>query len=105
MIALLRVLLVVLRLSRFSLDQTRLPDGKHKSSLLRAIDRARSALPLRSVLRVIRLSPSRYHRWNRKQQCPLDDCPSCPSLSPQQLTPAEAEANYYSQSPESVMSA
>ena len=27
-----------------------------------------------------------------QQQCPLDDSPSCPRLSPQQLTPAEVEA-------------
>ena len=92
LIAVLRVLLVVLKISRFSLDQTRLPDGKEKRSLLRAIDRARSALPLRSVLRVIRLSPSRYHQWKRAQHCPLDDSPSCPRLSPQQLTPAEVQA-------------
>ena len=91
LIALLRVLLVVLKISRFSLDQTRLPDGNHKRSLLRAIHRARSALPLRSVLRVIRLSPSRYHHWNRAQHCPLDDSLSCPRLSPQQLTMAEVE--------------
>ena len=92
LIALLRVLLVVLKISRFSLDRTRLPDGKEKHSLLRAIDRARSVLPLRSVLRIVRLSPSRYHYWNRAPQCPLDDSPSCPRLSPQQLTPAEVEA-------------
>ena len=38
LIALLRVLLVVLKISRFSLDQTRLPDGNDKRSLLRVID-------------------------------------------------------------------
>ena len=92
LIALLRVLLVVLKISRFSFDQTRLPDGQEKHSLLRAIDRTRSALRLRSVLRIIRLSPSRYHHWNRTQDCPLEDRPSCPRLSPQQLTPAEVEA-------------
>ena len=92
LVALLRVLLVVLKISRFALDQTRLSDGKEKRSLLRVIDRARSALPLRSVLRIIRLSPSRYHRWNRAQDCVLDDRLSCPRLSPQQLTPAEVQA-------------
>lgn len=92
LIALLRVLIVVFRISRFSLDQTRLPEGNHKRSLLQAIDQARSALPLRSVLRVIHLSRSRYHRWNRTQRCTLDDTSSCPRLSPQQLTPAEIEA-------------
>ena len=61
LIAVLRVLLAVLKISRFSLNQIRLPDGHDKRSLLRAIERSRSALPLRSVLRVIRLSPSRYH--------------------------------------------
>ncbi len=65
LIAVPRVLLVVLKISRFSLNQPRLPDGHDKRSLLRAIDRSRSALPLRSVLRVIRLSPSRYHNWSR----------------------------------------
>ncbi len=89
LIAVLRVLLVVLKISRFSLNQTRLPDGHDKRSLLRAIDRSRSTLPLQSVLRVIRLSPSRYHNWSRQEQCALDDRPSCPRLSPQQLTAAE----------------
>jgi hypothetical protein len=49
-------------------------------------------LPLRSVLRAIHLSPSRYHSWNRKLQCELDDRPSCPRHSPHQLTAAEVEA-------------
>lgn len=91
LIALLRIVLVVLKLSRFSFEQTRLPDGQDKRSLLRVIDRSQSVLPLRSVLRMIRLSPSRYHRWNRPQQCPLADRPSCPRLSPQQLTAAEVK--------------
>ena len=55
LIALLRVLLVVLKISRFKLNQTRLPDGDEKCSLLRVIDQARSALPLRSVLRIAQL--------------------------------------------------
>jgi len=92
LIALLRVLLVVLKISRFSLNHTRLPDGGEKRSLLRVIDRARSSLPLRSVLRAVRLSPSRYHHWKRENPCVLDDRPSCPRLSPQQLTAAEVEA-------------
>jgi transposase InsO family protein len=87
--ALLRVLLVALRLSGYSLNRSRVPDGKDKRMLLRAIERSRSVLPLRSLLRVIRLSQSRYHAWNRKQQCELDDGPSCPQTSPHQLTPEE----------------
>jgi putative transposase len=87
--ALLRVLLVVFKISGYSLSQARLPDGGNKRSLLRAIKRSRSALRLRSVLRVVRLSPSRYHAWNREEQCALDDGSSCPRSSPQQLTATE----------------
>ena len=43
--ALLRVLLAVLKISGYSLSQARLPEGKDKNSLLRAIDRGRSILP------------------------------------------------------------
>jgi hypothetical protein len=89
--ALLRVLLAVIKISGYSLSQARLPDGKDKNSLLRAIDRGRSILPLRSILRVIRLSPSRYHNWNRQEQCELDDAPSCPRLSPRQLAADEVD--------------
>ena len=89
LIALLRVLLVVFKISGYSLSQARLPDGGNKRSLLRAIGRSRASLPLRSVLRVVRLSPSRYHAWNREEQCALDDRLSCPRSSPQQLTATE----------------
>jgi hypothetical protein len=78
LIALLRVLLVVFQISGYSLSQARLPDGSYKRSLLRALERSRSTLPLRSVLRVVRLSPSRYHAWNREEQGALDDRSSCP---------------------------
>ena len=87
--ALLRVLLVVFRISGYSLNQVRLPEGNNKRSLLQAIERSRSALPLRSLLRVVRLSPARYHAWNREDHCALDDRSCCPRSSPQQLTAAE----------------
>ncbi len=90
--ALLRVVLVVLKLSGYSLNHARVPDGKEKRLLLRAIERSRPTLPLRSLLRVIRLSQSRYHAWNRKEQCELDDSPSCPQNMPHQLTPDEVAA-------------
>lgn len=89
LIALLRVLLVALRMSGYSLSQARLPEGSNKRSLLRAIERSRASLPLRSVLRVVRLSPSRYYAWNRGDHCALDDGSSCPRSSPQQLTGTE----------------
>ena len=59
-------MLVVFRMSGYALNQARLADGSDKRGLLRAIDRSRSALPLRAVLRVIRLSQSRYYTWTEK---------------------------------------
>ena len=50
--ALPRVMIAVLKLSGYSLNHERAPDGKQKRHLLRAIERSRPTLPLRSVLRV-----------------------------------------------------
>ena len=86
LLAMLRLVVVLLKASGFSLAGARLPDGARKVSLLRAIDRSRSVLPLRVVLRVLRLSHSRYHSWKREGECGLNDMPSCPRSSPQQLT-------------------
>ena len=61
LVALFRLVVVLLKVSRFSLACARLPDEATKVSLLRAIDRSRSVLPLRAVLRLLRLSQSRYH--------------------------------------------
>jgi hypothetical protein len=61
LLALLRLLVVLLSISGFSPANERVPGGKAKASLLRSIDLARQFLPLRAVLRVLRLSPARYH--------------------------------------------
>jgi len=90
--AVLRLLLTLLRISGFSLENTRLPEGDRKERLLCAIDRACSAISLRSALRILALSHTRYHAWKREGECGLDDVPSCPRLSPQQLTAAEIAA-------------
>jgi hypothetical protein len=88
--ALLRLALVLLRISKFALTQARLPDGCAKIQVLRAVDRARPFVPLRALLRFLRLSPSRFHAWQRLQRaCALDDQSSCPHTSPHRLTPAE----------------
>ena len=92
LIALLRLLIVLLRLSGFSLAGTRIPNGAGKHALMRAIERSTAVLPLHIVLRVLRLSHSRYHSWKREKECGLDDITSCPRLSPQQLTRAEVGA-------------
>ena len=91
LIAVLRVLVILLRLSGFSLARIRIPDGAGKFTLMRAIERSRTVLPLRVVLRILRLSHSRYHSWKREKECAFDDLPSCPRISPQQLTPDEFE--------------
>jgi len=65
--ALLRLALVLLRCSGFELTHERLPDRRAKIRILRAVDRAREYVPLRAVLRFLRLSPSRFHAWRRLQ--------------------------------------
>ncbi len=86
LVSLLRLVLIVLKVSGISFARVRLPEGTTKQLLLRAIERSRSDLPLRTVLRVIGLSHTRYHDWIRDDRCGLDDRPSCPRNSPQQLT-------------------
>ena len=57
--ALLQLVLALLRTSGFTLSRERLPDGRAKMRILRAVDRARACIPLRALLRLLRLSPSR----------------------------------------------
>ena len=91
--ALLRLVLVLLHTSGFRLTGARLPDGRAKTLVLRAVDRAREYVPLRAVLRFLRVSPSRFHAWRRRQRaCALEDQLSCPRLSPSRLTPSEVRA-------------
>src|SRR5262249_60966069 len=56
--ALLRLALALLRSSGFTLAYERLRDGRDKTRILRAVDRARECVPLRALLRFLRLSPS-----------------------------------------------
>ncbi len=87
--ALLGIVLALLRASGFTLSCERLPDGRAKMRILRAIDRARACIPLRALLRFLSLSPSRFHAWRRQDACALDDQSSCPRTSPHRLTPSE----------------
>jgi putative transposase len=90
--ALLRLALALLRTSGFRLTGERLPDGRAKTRILRAVDRAREYLPLPSVLQFLRVSPSRFHAWRQRQSvCALDDQSSCPRTSPSRLTPPEVQ--------------
>ena len=88
--ALLRLALVLLRVSGFTLSGERLLDGRDKLRILRAIDQTRACIPLRALLRLLRLSPSRFHAWRRRRTaCALDGQSSCPRTSPHRLTPSE----------------
>ena len=60
--ALLRLVVVLLRTSGFRFTHERLPDGRAKVRILRAIDHACPFVPLRTILRFLRLSPSRFSR-------------------------------------------
>ncbi len=55
LVSLLRLVVIVLKVSGVSFARVRLSEGTAKLQLLRAIERSRSHLPLRAVLRVIRL--------------------------------------------------
>ena len=88
--ALLRLVLTMLRLSGFRVDLQRIPEGQDKQALLFAVAKARTVLPLVSVLKVVHLSAARYHAWARAQSnCDLDDQRTCPLTVPQKLTPKE----------------
>src|SRR5262245_54210854 len=81
--ALLRLALALRRSSGFTLTHERLPDGRDKTRILRAVERARDFVPLRPLLRFLQLSSSRFHAWRRLQDaCALDDQSSCPHTSP-----------------------
>jgi putative transposase len=79
--ALLRVTLAVQRAVGFSVAHQRLPDGHAKQQILRAVAQARACMPLRALLGLLRLSPSRFHAWQRQDTCALDDQSSCPRTS------------------------
>ena len=88
--ALLRLALALLKSSGFTLTHQHLPDERVKIRILRAVDRARECVPLRALLRFMRLSPSRFHAWRRLQHaCALADQSSCPHTSPHRLTACE----------------
>ena len=87
--SLLRLAIVVLQVSGFSLGRFRVSDGKDKKRLLRAIQRTRPHIALRTSLGAIGLSQTRYHEWNNGERCELDDRSSCPRTLPHQLTKDE----------------
>ena len=91
--ALLWLALALLRSSGFALRHERLPAGRAKIRVLRAVARGRKFVPLPALLRFLQLSPSRFHAWRRLElACALDDQSSCPHTSPHRLTSSEVRA-------------
>jgi len=90
LLAVMRLLLALARVSGCRLSGERLPTGKAKADILRAVELSRKTLPLRSAVRVLGLSLSRYHAWRRAERaCALTDRSSCPKTFPGQLTARE----------------
>ena len=88
LIALLRLIITVMKMSGFSMSRVRLPDEQAKQRVLRAIEQARVHFTLRAALRVIGMTHGRFHDWTREGCGPYDrNC--CPKSSPHQLTQAE----------------
>ena len=59
--AIVGLLVRLLKVRGGKLDADRLPDGAHKSTVLRAVASASRVLALSVVLRIVGLSSSRYH--------------------------------------------
>jgi putative transposase len=55
--ALLRLAVALLRSSKFTLTHERLPDGRDKLRILRAVDRSRGFVPLLDTLAVLAIVP------------------------------------------------
>lgn len=56
------------RSSGFTLTHERLANGRAQMRILRAVDRARAFVPLRALLRFLRLSASRFQVWRRLER-------------------------------------
>ena len=59
LLALLHLVVVAIKVAEFSFDRVRIPEGARKQRLLRAIQRTRTHLPLREVLKLIGMSSTR----------------------------------------------
>ena len=88
------LLLAVIRVSGIRLDRAYISDPTARNNdLLGAIERARKVLPVGTVLRILRVSASRYNSWlQAKHGCGIADRIVCPKSSPNQLTPDEVLA-------------
>jgi len=85
--AIVRLLVVMIRTIGIKIDYSRIPETHRKTKMLHVMESTRAIVPLKSVLKTIGMSSSRYHLWDKKQQCDnLDDESSYPKATPNQLT-------------------
>ncbi len=70
LLAIVRLLLLLVRMAGLRLDAKRLPGGEQKQQLLDGIARATRVVPCTVALRVVGLRPSRHHAWRQKAPLP-----------------------------------
>ena len=81
-----RLLVTLVRWTGPRMESRHLTDGA-RDALLGAVEQARRVLKLRSILRILGLSSSRFHGWARPEQdCHAAEASRCPRRSPNQLT-------------------
>jgi transposase InsO family protein len=88
--AVIRLLLALTTVLGGCLGNRRVHEAADKARLLAAVRRAEPVLGRAASLRVLDLTPARLREWKRRQlACELEDVPSCPKQTPQQLTFSE----------------
>jgi putative transposase len=85
--AVIKLLLALLAVRGGRIAGHLVPAASDKARLLAAVRRSE---PVPAALRVLGLTPERAREWNRRAlECRLEDAPSCPKQTPQQLTTGE----------------
>ena len=67
LLAILRLFVVLVKVLECGLCHRLVPDGEKKRLILRAVDRSKDVLSLRSELLVLGLSKTRYYDWRREE--------------------------------------
>jgi transposase InsO family protein len=84
------LLVLLVRMAGCSLDHQHNLSRQAKAKIIKAIERARGVLTLRIILRIMKLSSSRFHAWvSDETSCQPADGAHCPRRMPNQLTPQE----------------
>ena len=82
--------LLLVRTAGCSLDNHSHLSRDARTKIVKAVERARDLLPLRILLRIMRLSSSRFQAWkNAETSCHPAEGSHCPRRMPNQLTSRE----------------